>query len=177
MRKNRKDGNYRLRMISSNPQFGANAIKNMMLVRTSNIAQNIFLAILTIITKMHWIVPGFIFLGIWKFLKKDRWLEKGTAIYAAIGVNIITQILTFNMPNLFGLGNENIIITLIIGLVTAGLVIFYKYERSSFTLFRLFLVFTIANLLFISTLYAPSTLEGGLERLRQTDMFKIEEKF
>lgn len=164
-----------LKVSSSNEYFGFNSFKNEFLVRSSRIIQNLFLAFIVLLTKLHWVIPGVLLLILFKIFKKDEWLANGKAIYIAALINFICQIATFKMPNLIGISYESIIVTFFIGIIALGLVLFYRYEKGKASFLRLFIIFTIINMIFISTLYAPYTLKGGLERLNKTEMFNREE--
>lgn len=167
--------NNDLKISSSNRYFAYNSLKNEFIVRLSKVVQNLFLTFVVLFTKLHWILPGVLLLIILKILKKDKWLANGKAIYAAISINLICQMVTFQMPNITGIRYENIIITFLIGIIALGLVLFYKYEKGKASLLRLFIIFRIINMIYIITLYAPYTLKGGLERLNQVEMFNEEE--
>ncbi|QIB26642.1 hypothetical protein [Caloranaerobacter azorensis] len=163
-----------LKVLSSNEYFGFNSLKNELLLRLSKIIQNLFLAFIVLLTKIHWIIPGVLILILFKILKKDEWLANGKAIYIAALSNLICQIATFKMPNLMGISYENVIVTFFIGIIALGLVLFYRYEKGKASFLRLFIIFTVINMIFISSLYAPYTLKGGLERLNKTEMFNKE---
>ncbi|WP_081943556.1 M20/M25/M40 family metallo-hydrolase [Caloranaerobacter azorensis] len=163
-----------LKVLSSNEYFGFNSLKNELLLRLSKIIQNLFLAFIVLLTKIHWIIPGVLILILFKILKKDEWLANGKAMYIAALSNFICQIATFKMPNLMGISYENVIVTFFIGIIALGLVLFYRYEKGKASFLRLFIIFTVINMIFISSLYAPYTLKGGLERLNKTEMFNKE---
>ncbi|MGF7058107.1 M20/M25/M40 family metallo-hydrolase [Brassicibacter mesophilus] len=171
-----KNNDYVLKIKSSDSKFGANSGRMILYIRLGNMVQNIFLMVLTMIRKLYWILPGCIILIISKIVKKDSWQDNRVIITAAILCNTIFQILFYRLPEFLGFRYEGLIITVIISLISVILVLIYKHEKREVSYFRLYVIFTVMSMIFISTLYAPYTIEGGMDKLKQTEMFKGNER-
>ncbi len=167
-----KQGN--LMAISSSNEFGFNNFRNQLLLRGDSIIKNIIYSSILFLVKFYWIVPGFILIAIWKLITKKKISENKYIIYTSILANVAIQMITFNLPYLTNFKYENFLIGLVIAAISLGIVKVLRFERKSINIFTMFIIFTIINMIFISTLYGPYSSVGGLDNLRKHELFQEE---
>ncbi|MTI71566.1 MAG: Zn-dependent exopeptidase M28 [Firmicutes bacterium] len=156
---------------SSNPEFGEELLKNKILIRIDNIIQNIILAFILALFKLHCILPAFLILVLLRLIGKGRLLEKTWVMVLGVVINILFEIFFITKINQFTFSKEYIIIPILIALLALIVVIFYKYEKNNTSILKLFIIFIMINFIFITSLYAPYSQEGGLERIQQNEYF------
>ncbi|WP_425446907.1 M20/M25/M40 family metallo-hydrolase [Dethiothermospora halolimnae] len=152
--------------ISSDKDFGEIGSIGKVLVKMGNIMKNLIYMVVLFFIKIHYILPGFIFLLILRIIKKDKWLDNKVFIIIALLINILSEVIFFNLPSFTGLRFENILMPIIFLIISLIIVSLYKKETKGSSVFKLFIIFSVINMIFITSLYSPLTTKGGYERIQ-----------
>lgn len=166
-----EDGEYTLKASSSDSKFGNEEKKLNLFIRIGNIIQNIVMIPVFFVSRIYWLLPGLLILGIYKLFKKDNDRYIWIVISIGLVINILTEIMTLKGNYVFGFSIEYLVVPLFILILTLIITVFYRKETNNKSLTKYFIIFTLINMILLSTLYAPYSLEGGLERLKGTEFF------
>lgn len=161
-----KGNDYTLKASSSDSQFGNDEKKIDFFIKLGNIIENIVIMPVFLASRMYLILPGLIIIGIHRLLRKGKTKYLGVVVFISLLSNIVFEIISMRENYVFGYTMEYIIAPIIIAICALTITFFYLKETNKKALLKTFIIFTIANMILLSTLYAPYSLEGGAERIQ-----------
>jgi len=127
-----------------------------------------------LVSRMYLVLPGLIVLGIYRLLRKENSKYLKVVVFSSLIINILFEIISMRENYVFGYSMEYIIVPIIIAICALIITFFYLKETNNKALLKTFVIFTIINMILLSTLYAPYSLEWGVERgqLDEENIFK-----
>ncbi|WP_160196913.1 M28 family metallopeptidase [Senegalia massiliensis] len=169
-----KGNNYTLKSSSSDSQFGNDEKKVDFFIKLGNIIQNIIMMPVFLVSRMYLVLPGLIVLGIYRLLRKENSKYLKVVVFSSLIINILFEIISMRENYVFGYSMEYIIVPIIIAICALIITFSYLKETNNKALLKTFVIFTIINMILLSTLYAPYSLEWGVERgqLNEQNLFK-----
>ncbi|WDV44785.1 M28 family metallopeptidase [Clostridiaceae bacterium M8S5] len=146
-------------MKSSNVMFGENYSTKTILSRIYRVMQNFIMMFFVLISRVIWILVGYVFFLIWYLIKKHEYDNDTWIVLLPITLYMSIQLMSSSLSSIFGYRYDFILVSFVIGIISGIYTLLYKYEKGKVSSIRLYTVYAVINLLLIASIYTPYILK------------------